>query len=739
MSPYDNTSVHRAPPMDHQDDSEAESVETIQDTRTSTNIRRHDKEILDNEEEVEKLLVGTQKPVGIRGLFRRNEEQGTEVRISNRERRQLKKEARRDGRRKKRRRKKRGEESELMYEMEEGGHRDSGESSGNSSDVDRQKLEEIHSTHHKPRSRFGRLAGIHVLIIAAFVALLYGAYAASRPRSLTTGVYTPHLMSNGTSIFPPTTILISLDGFRADFLYRGITPNLNALVQAGVSPTYMLPSFPSVTFPNHFTLVTGLYPESHGIVGNTFWDPTLQEEFYYTDPLHSMQSIWWGGEPIWETAESQGVITAIHMWPGSEAHIGDFEPTYVDRFDGDELLERKVDRILGLLDLPGLTEPDGSDSGSQRPQLIAAYVPDVDADGHLHGPNSTEIRTTITRADTMVGDILKGLEDRGLSDIVNVVVVSDHGMATTSTSRLIQLDDIIDMSLIEHTDGWPLYGLRPKDNADLDTLYAKLKVEAEQSGNFEVYLRDSDMPERYHFSKNERIAPLWMIPKTGWAIVTKADFDVEAGKANDLVYHPRGLHGYDHEHPLMRAIFVAKGPAFPHVPGSRLQNFQNTEVYNIVCDSLGIKPQPNNGTFRLPLIPIGMHESNPQGETPDDPVANNDILGFAGAPGKDDLSSSFSSSSTTAAATIAIELPASVNVAVTTQSLTAQSTNTHTSTAAQFALPTRPVVHDGEDENADGKDKNLWWEWIKGNLDGVKDWATGLFNKSKGNENSEDR
>ena len=392
----------------------------------------------------------------------------------------------------------------------------------------------------------------------------------------------------------------------------------------------MKPSFPSVTFPNHYTLVTGLYPESHGVVGNTFWDPHLKAEFHYTDPARSMQPKWWaGGEPLWVTAEKQNVKAAIHMWPGSEAGV-EYGATYVDKFNGSEVLSRKTERILSLLDLPSIENELVS---KLRPQFIAAYVPNVDHMGHKFGPNSTEVWDTISDVDLMLHGIFMGLEERNLTSLVNVVVVSDHGMATTSTDRLIQLDDLIDLDLVEHIDGWPLYGLRPKDPIDLRGLYDRLLVESQSNGNFEVYLKEN-MPERYHFSKNDRIAPLWVIPNTGWAIVHKEDFDVEEAKAKGETYNPKGLHGYDHEHPLMRAIFVARGPAFPHKPNSKLENFrqsstfdifggiltnypENTEVYNIVCDSLGIEPKPNNGTLRLPLKPIGLH-SDKQTSTEDD-------------------------------------------------------------------------------------------------------------------------
>ena len=380
-------------------------------------------------------------------------------------------------------------------------------------------------------------------------------------------------LSNGTSTFAPTTILISLDGFRADFLERGITPTLNQFVAEGVSPRYMLPSFPSLTFPNHYTLVTGLYPESHGIVGNTFWAPDLNEEFHTNSG--SLEKKWWtGAEPIWSSAEKQHVRTAIHMWPGSEAGM-ELPATFVDKFNMSEVLPLKTERILELLDLPDDEEDSAS---SQRPQLIAAYVPVVDSDGHTYGPNSTEIWRTISDVDVMLHNLFRGLDERNLTGLVNVVVVSDHGMATTSTDRCVQLDDLIDLDLVEHIDGWPLYGLRPKDPIDIRGLYDRLLVEAKNSGKFDVYLRDENMPAKYHFSDNARIAPLWVVPKTGYAIVHKEDFDIEAAKANGETYHPKGLHGYDHEHPLMRAIFVARGPAFPHKPNSRLESFRKPTI-----------------------------------------------------------------------------------------------------------------------------------------------------------------
>lgn len=529
-----------------------------------------------------------------------------------------------------------------------------------------------------------------------------GAYQASR-KSKSKPVI--KVLSNGTSSFAPTTILISLDGFRADFLQRSLTPTLNSFIKEGISPRYMLPSFPSVTFPNHFTLVTGLYPESHGVVGNTFWDPELEEEFFYTDPERSMQAKWWQAEPVWNTAEKAGIRSAIHMWPGSEALIGGVVPTFLDKFNATEVLSRKVDRILHLLDLPGhVDSPRRSPlDGGERPQFIAAYVPVVDADGHKYGPNSTEIRQTIQNVDDMLQSLFDGLRQRNLTEIVNVVVVSDHGMSTVN--GLIQLDDLIDLSLIEHIDGWPLYGLRPKNPTDLRRLYDSLVVQSARNPNFDVYLRDENMPERYHFSHSDRIAPLWIIPKTGWAIVKKVDFDVEEAKKTGKVYHPRGLHGYDHEHPLMRAIFIARGPAFPHKPNSRVEVFQNVEVYNIICDSLDITPRPNNGTVRLPLAPIGLHSDDdaPQDEVPADPP----IEGGNMAVPED------------------VDVP-TVKIGVDVPDMEV----------------TRPVVYDSNSQPSEEDRKErasaAWWAYIRAKLEAAKAWALDVLSKSKEDESQND-
>ena len=592
----DASSIHSdRSPSDQDTDSEDDEV--LLGARSSDDIRRHDRNFLLEEEERDKLLLDAKKNgnrrrgSGLEELVGRifkgtkdvdgvGEKRGLEMEEVSGNGRKVRRKQRRE--RRSRRKEKlledaeHGEDGKLMHSMEDGDLKD-GSSTGDSSESeehDRRGLRRIQDEKSSRRKRWRNWCFIHLIIAVGFAVLVLVAYKISISRKLNLMKTEQTMLSNGTALFAPTTILISLDGFRADFLTRGITPRLNKLIQEGVSPLYMNPSFPSVTFPNHYTLATGMYPEAHGIVGNTFWDEELQEEFYYTHP-DAMQSKWWGGEPIWVTAESQGIRTAIHMWPGSEAHIGGVEPAFLDKFNSKEPLPNKVDRILGLLDRPG-TEDVSVQIADMRPQLIAAYVPNVDADGHRYGPNSTEILNTIANVDNMLENLFAGLEKRNLTNIVNVVVVSDHGMATTDVTRLIQLEDLVDTSLVAHTDGWPLYGLRPKKPSDLELLHSSLVKARETNLNFEVYLRDVDMPERYHFSKNERIAPLWIVPRTGWAIVKKSEVDVAAAVKEGKVYRPRGLHGYDHEHPLMRAIFVARGPAFPHTPGSKVEPFRKS-------------------------------------------------------------------------------------------------------------------------------------------------------------------
>lgn len=400
--------------------------------------------------------------------------------------------------------------------------------------------------------------------------------------------YYPHspskVLSNGTHEFKPTTLLVSLDGFHPHYVSEEITPNLHKLMLQGGGAPYMIPSFPSSTFPNHWSMITGLYPANHGIVGNTFWDAKIQKQFFNTKPEQSLDKAWWGGQPIWVTAARQGVSTAVHMWPGSEVEWDEGSMLEVDNFNATETLETKANRVFSWIDR----------EKSNRPELILSYVPTIDAVGHKNGIAGDELVSALKDVDSMVGAIMSGISSRNLTNIVNLVVVSDHGMAPTSNNRLIYLDDLVEMSNIEHVDGWPLIALRPKSSLDLKALYRNL-VDAQKQygeGKWDVFLRE-DLPAEwkfggYNYNKwQNRLAPLWLVPKVGWAFTTKEQMKKQEGD-----YKPHGIHGYNNTEVLMRALFLTQGPYFTK---DYLMPFENVGLYTIVCGSVGLKPSKADG------------------------------------------------------------------------------------------------------------------------------------------------
>lgn len=399
------------------------------------------------------------------------------------------------------------------------------------------------------------------------------------------------VMSNGTHEFKPTTLVVSLDGFHPHYVSDDLTPNLHTLMTRGGGAPYMTPSFPSSTFPNHWSMVTGLYPANHGIVGNTFWDEKLQKQFFNIKPGQSLDRVWWGGQPVWVTGPLQGVRTAVHMWPGSEAEWNEVSASGLfewDKYNGSEILENKTKRVFGWLD----REID------TRPELILTYVPTVDVAGHTFGIAGDGLVQALKDVDTLVGELVSGIAARNLTEIVNVVVVSDHGMAPTSNERLIYLEELVELSNLEHIDGWPLMGLRPKPSLNLNNFYNNLKEAQKLYGKdkWDVYLRE-ELPAEWKFggkSYNKhkiRIAPLWLIPKVGWSFTTKEQMDKLNG-----VYKPFGVHGYNNTEILMRALFLAQGPYFTPANTARefLKPFDNVGLYNIMCWSLGIKPASND-------------------------------------------------------------------------------------------------------------------------------------------------
>ncbi len=370
----------------------------------------------------------------------------------------------------------------------------------------------------------------------------------------------------------PTVILISIDGFRYDYLEKYSAPNLQHLAASGVQAAALLPCFPTYTFPNHYTIVTGLYPAHHGIVANEMYDPSFDATFVYKDPV-ATEGRWWGGEPIWVTAGKQGQKTASMFWVGAAVPIKGMRPDYWEPFDAKVSPAERVDKILGWLDLPA----------EQRPTFSALYFDQVDHGGHEGGPDSPQVREAIAKVDAAIGRLLDGLRQRGIEDRVNIIVVSDHGMAATSPERVIFLDDYADLSRARVPAHGPLFTVWPA-KGEADIVLAQLR----RVPHLRVYRREN-VPARWHYSGNVRIAPIIALADEGWTVTTH-----EYLKSHDF---SKGQHGYDNNLRSMQAVFIAHGPAFK--AGTTLPAFSNLDVYELMAYLLHLKPAPNDGTLKV--------------------------------------------------------------------------------------------------------------------------------------------
>ncbi|MBU1378150.1 MAG: ectonucleotide pyrophosphatase/phosphodiesterase [Alphaproteobacteria bacterium] len=369
----------------------------------------------------------------------------------------------------------------------------------------------------------------------------------------------------------PLTILVSIDGFRPDYLDRGVTPVLSGLAADGARAS-MRPSFPTKTFPNHYALVTGLRPDRNGVVENNMEDPAIPGvTFKMSNAQEVRDGRWWNeGEPIWVAAERAGIVSATMFWPGSEAAIRGVRPSFTRAFDQSVSADARVDQVLAWLDLPA----------ARRPRLVTLYFDDVDTAGHDFGPDSAELNAAAAKVDAAMGRLQSGLTTRGLE--ANVVVVADHGMAPLSDDRRLFLDDIL-----------PVGAYRYLATGAFATLYPTPGHEAEVAGALmtpRAHLQcwaKADIPARFHYGRNPRVAPYLCLPDTGWRITTRDD---KPSKPE------RGAHGYDNFSPDMAAIFIAQGPAFRR--GVIVPTFDNVSVYPLLARLIGVPPAPNDGHLR---------------------------------------------------------------------------------------------------------------------------------------------
>lgn len=370
-------------------------------------------------------------------------------------------------------------------------------------------------------------------------------------------------------------ILISIDGFRWDYLDRYAPPNLLKLAAAGVRAEGLIPQFPSKTFPNHYTIVTGLTLPHHGIVSNNMKAPDIPGEFSLSDREVQNDPRWWGGEPIWNTAERQGRKSAAMFWPGSEVLIGGHRGTYWTPYEDAMPHAERLKRVLGWLQLPE----------AEKPSFLTLYFSDVDNAGHRNGPDSPEAREAVVKVDQSIGELVAGVERAGLTDRVHYVIVSDHGMSALSTERTIVLDNYIDTDKVDVIDWSPMLGINALDG-DNEKLYLALK---DKHPALTVY-RKSEIPARYGLANHPRVPAVFGVAKDGWQIASKRD--VGRWQTHDRL-PPGGAHGYDVSEQSMQGIFIANGPRIR--AGLRVKPIDNLHLYEFMCAILGLQPAKNDG------------------------------------------------------------------------------------------------------------------------------------------------
>lgn len=375
---------------------------------------------------------------------------------------------------------------------------------------------------------------------------------------------------------PAPLLLISIDGYRSDYLSRGLSPTLQSLANGGVhAADGMQPSFPSLTFPNHYTLVTGLRPDHHGIVNNTMFDPALGKFSLGNREAVSNGHWWEQGTPLWETVQQHGMKSATMFWPGSEADIHGKHPDFWKPYDGKVTAQARVDQVLAWLDLPV----------AERPMFLTLYFDEVDHAGHDFGPDSPQVNDALTHTDAALARLVQGLQQRHLLDRINVIIVADHGMAPTPARNSVLIDRLIPLSHVQEVSVGVLAGFNPKPGYDFAAIEAKMEKPQQHMTCWDK----TRVPARLGYGSNPRVPQLLCLADVGWRIST-ADYLAKKKKLT------MGDHGYDNAAPEMRALFVAHGPAFRE--GVQVPTFPNVDIYPLMTHLLGVPANPNDGDYQ---------------------------------------------------------------------------------------------------------------------------------------------
>lgn len=374
----------------------------------------------------------------------------------------------------------------------------------------------------------------------------------------------------------PYVILISIDGFRHDYAKKYNARNILRLATGGVMADGMIPSFPSLTFPNHYTIVTGLYPIHHGLIDNSMYNVQTKKRYGMTNAVAVGDSSWYGGYPLWSLAEKNKMLTASFFWVGSEAATAGVRPTYYYIYNTKIPMDRRLQTVKDWLSLP-----EGS-----RPHFISFYFPEVDHEAHNHGVNSKETEEAVHLVDEAIGKMVEEVSATGLA--VNFIVVSDHGMTDVDFKNTMRPPSSIDTSKVVMVPGEAIIQLHVKEKTDILRQYKMIKDSAK---DFDVYLIDS-MPARWHYNRSEdrygRTADIILVPH--WPKI----FNYRGAVTTP------GKHGYDPAMQDMHASFFAWGPAFKQ--GYTIPEFENIHVYPLVAEILGLKYRKKKIDGRLNVL-----------------------------------------------------------------------------------------------------------------------------------------
>ncbi|MBP1640757.1 MAG: Sphingomyelin phosphodiesterase [Bacteroidetes bacterium] len=364
------------------------------------------------------------------------------------------------------------------------------------------------------------------------------------------------------------TIIVSLDGFRWDYPALYSTPNLQKMAQIGIRAKSMKPSYPASTFPNHYTLATGLVPDHHGIVNNSFWDSVHGIRYSMNDSTTRNNPDYYLGEPIWITAQRQGLKTGNVYWVGSDIAIKHTHPTYYKRYDQKPQISfaARVDTVVSWLKM----------KKEERPRLIMLYFSEPDGTGHHFGPHSKEVAHEVHLLDSLVGDLMTKIKSLPVAPKVNVIVTSDHGMTEISSDRFIRMKDYLPARWLERTEGANPTSLFIRSGCR-DSVLLVLKNVA----HIKAYKKE-EMPASLHYGTSDRIGDVVVCPDCGWQFGDKPSPN-------------KGAHGYDPASPDMQVAFYAYGPDFKR--GYVSNGFVNVDVYPLLAHLLGITPEKTDGDF----------------------------------------------------------------------------------------------------------------------------------------------